>query len=52
MNRKQINGKFKIVNIHKNDVIKVLTDSLEHSTRKAVTIDTINVIEEYLNYNL
>ena len=37
--------------INKNDVIRVLEDSLEFSTRKNVTLDTIEVIKEYLEEN-
>lgn len=41
-------GNFKIVNINKNDIIDILTSYLDKALRPAVTMDTIEVIKEYL----
>lgn len=45
----EIKGGFKLEYIDKNDVIDILERSLASSTRKGVTLDTIEVIKEYLN---
>ena len=44
----EIKGGFKLDYIDKNEVIGILERSLASSTRKGVTLDTIEVIKEYL----
>lgn len=45
------NGNFEIVKFNKKDIIMNLENSLETATRKIITMDTINVIKEYLKSN-
>lgn len=44
----EIDGNFKLEYIHKDNIIKVLTDSLNTSTKVNVVKDTIEAIKEYL----
>lgn len=44
----KINGGFKIVFIDKDKIINILEKSLDKASRKGVTLDTIQVIKEYL----
>lgn len=44
-------GGFELKYINKNDIINVLTQSLDSATRVGVTKDTIAAITEYLNIN-
>lgn len=47
----EIDGNFKLEYIHRDNVIKVLTDNLNTCTRRGVVRDTIEVIKEYLTLN-
>ena len=44
----EINGGFKIVFIDKDKIINILEKYLDKASRKGVTLDTIQVIKEYL----
>lgn len=44
----KINGGFKILFIDKDKIINILEKSLDKASRKGVTLDTIQVIKEYL----
>jgi len=45
-------GNFEIKYINKNEVLKTLTESLEKSSNRVVTSDTLKVCKVYLNKNI
>lgn len=49
LTKEEAEGNFKIEKINKNKIIDTLIKSLASSTRRGVTIDTIDVLKEYLN---